>query len=689
MRHPLKSFPIIATALILVIMGWLGTLPVESALEPQLVDAIPIGPYSDWNRTQPQVAYDSSNHRYLFVWRDKRHDEADNRWDQRCDYHNASPYCWPNADIYGHLVDGDGTVHPGVDIHIASDPVAGPRDQQWPHVSFDPVRAEYLVAWQEVSPLAVEEGSSTNWLTYCYDIKAQRVGADGSLLGGPITVSEAADCQWVPVMSYDLKLNKVLLAWHDNRYRGGMEPAREYESEKEIFAQWLSYSDDQLVPEIPGDLLITRDTDNPSLPAPQYQQYSTIAYDSVAGNHYVLWSDDRLPDEMTAEHHYDIYLQRVSGADAGPLVNRLLFQAPYVQEKPRASFNRLTDQIWAVWQTYEGFELDAHDFTVQLAHFVPDDAPLSEVRAVAAGLNAYPLPDVACSGLSGNCLVVWQEEGLAYQAFDRSGAPLGPPARLSGFASNGPLYARAIASDRGSAAQFLMTFSHEGRIYFVLLGDEIPTPTPTATLTPTFTPTSTPTGTPTVTATPAGQPDLTASSKTVFPETVDLYEPATFTITVRNDGELVANVTLSDRPPEELPYWAGSASGGILWDDLLGVLAWEGELAAGESRQFSYIVHGPAPTLEYDTVLENQVTIDDGVHLPFVRSASVLANPRPTATPSAVLTVSPSRTGTPSPTGTTTPTATPTTTPSPLPTDELVYYLPLMTRASEPRNLLR
>jgi len=521
MRHALKSIPVIIAALALAIQGWLGTLPVDSAEARQLPDVVPINPDADWNRTQPHVAYDSGNHRYLFVWRDKRNDDPNNRKDQLCEYRRASPYCWPNADIYGHLVDGDGTVHPGPDIHIASDRVVEARDQQWPHVSFDPTRGEYLVAWQEVSPRAEEGGNSTNWLTNCYDIKAQRVGTDGSLLEGPITVSQAIDCQWVPVISYDLRFSKYLLTWHDNRYRDRMEPPREYGSDKEIFAQWLSYDDDGLVREVPRDLLITTDAGDASLPAPKYQQYSAIAYDPGKSEHYVLWSDDRLPDEMTVEPHYDIFFQRLSVGSSDPMTNTLLYQAPYVQEKPRASFNPLTGEIWAVWQSYEGFHPEAHDFAVQLVRFVPEDAPLSDVLTISAGLSTYPLPDVACSDLSGNCLAVWQDEGLAYQAFDRSGASLGTPARLAAFASTGHIYPRVIASDGGPGLQFAMTFSYDGRVYFALLEDEIPTLTPTATLTPTFTPTSTPSDTPTPTETqslPTRPPPSPSRSATTVSE---------------------------------------------------------------------------------------------------------------------------------------------------------------------------
>jgi len=168
-----------------------------------------------------------------------------------------------------------------------------------------------------------------------------------------------------------------------------------------------------------------------------------------------------------------------------------------------------------------------------------------------------------------------------------------------------------------------------------------PSPTPTDTPTPTRTPTATPTPahtpTATPTSTPAGEPDLSASTKSATPETVDYFQEVTFTIILRNNGTADAHVSLSDVPP--LPYKAGSALGGIWWDDTAGAIKWQGTLAVGESRVFIFQVHGPLPPIPHDTIYTNEVTIDDGVHPPFVRSASVLANPQltPTATATPVL----------------------------------------------------
>ena len=160
-----------------------------------------------------------------------------------------------------------------------------------------------------------------------------------------------------------------------------------------------------------------------------------------------------------------------------------------------------------------------------------------------------------------------------------------------------------------------------------------PTLRPTRTRYPKRTPTPTPTETPT--PTPTGEPDLSASTKSATPSTVDYFEEVTFTITLRNNGSAAANVGLFDVPP--LPYKAGSAVGGIWWDDAAGAIKWQGTLAIGEARAFMFTTYGPVPPVPHNTIYTNEVTIDDGVHPAFVRSVSVLANPEVTATPTAIV----------------------------------------------------
>lgn len=537
-------------ALILLGLAWPESF---GPARPQA--ATPINQTEEWNRTQPHVAYDSTRDRYLFVWRDKRNDEPDNRKDERCVTRKTRPYyCWPNADIYGRLVAGDGTILGDEDIPIAiDDPQVGPRDQQWPYVIYNPAEDEYLVAWQEVSPLAIPGGNNTNWFSYCYDIKAQRLDGDGEPVGGPITVSEALDCQWVPIISHDSQLNEYLLTWHDHRYRE-WEPPREYSTKKEIFAQWLAYDGDQLLLD-GSNFLVTTDIVSPTLPAPEYQQYSTIAYNSNTGDHFIFWSDDRLTPEQ--QEDFDIFLQRLPGGSSEAITNTLFYQAPDVQEKPRAAFNAQTGEVWAIWQSYERqAQGEPSDYAVQMARLTAQGELVSGVMTVTTGTAVYPrppylLPDIACSRLTGNCLAMWTVwvggNDIMYQLFDNTGAPLSTPVVL-GHVSYYEPSTRVIANNNPSRPEFMMTFTDGDTVYFAVLPETLPTPTPTPTPTNTATPTATPTNTATPTTTPTPTPTNTPTPTDTPTPTHTLTPTNTNTPTPTNTPTSIPTPTATPTP---------------------------------------------------------------------------------------------------------------------------------------------
>lgn len=155
----------------------------------------------------------------------------------------------------------------------------------------------------------------------------------------------------------------------------------------------------------------------------------------------------------------------------------------------------------------------------------------------------------------------------------------------------------------------------------------------------------------------ADEPDLSASSKVAEPTAAGYFQDVTYTITLRNEGDFGASVTITDTPP--LPYEDGSASGGLWWDATAGALRWQGEVASGAERVLSFVVSGPTPIIAHNSMMVNDVVIDDGVHAPFVRSAKVVVNPTGTPTPTPTFTVSPTPTFTVTPTPTATVAATP------------------------------
>ena len=172
-----------------------------------------------------------------------------------------------------------------------------------------------------------------------------------------------------------------------------------------------------------------------------------------------------------------------------------------------------------------------------------------------------------------------------------------------------------------------------------------PTPTATPTDTPTATFTPTPTTTPTATATPTAMPtpllpDLSSSSKTADRDTIEYFEAVQYTIELRNSGPgMASSVRITDTVPSLLTYLDGTLTGAAVYNPETRTITWAGSLASGETHIITFDCSGPAPPIPHDSPITNQVVIDDGVHPPFARFVTIIANPWATATPTATPTV--------------------------------------------------
>lgn len=370
-----------------------------------------------WARFQAHAAYDPFHNRFLVVWHDKRNDPG-REWILGYGLNN-------NGDMYGRLVQPDGTALGAADIPIST----LPQDAQWPFVVFNPQLQEYLVAWQEVDPNA----SAANWnqFTYCYNIRAQRISAAGELVGETILVSGEIDCQWVPVISYDDTTNRYLIIWHDHRYRQGMTPPRTPETAKEIFGQWLSYNGQGL--QLYGDnFVVTTNTAPPHAPAPRYQQYASIAYHD--GQHDLFWSDDR--SGTGSAETFDIFRQRLVSGQTAATDNTSTFTAAGTQEKPRAAYNPALDQVWVVWQDYPNAPPapDPGPTDIRLQRLAADGTAAGSVQLVASNVGRWPVPDMACRP-GGTCDVVWSGagagSGIWLARYSMAGVAQGAPRRLA------------------------------------------------------------------------------------------------------------------------------------------------------------------------------------------------------------------------------------------------------------------
>ena len=180
---------------------------------------------SPGSQSNPDVAFGGDN--FLVIWQDARH--------------TTDPFAWGPFDIYGTLVEGEGTVSdpngflisaldappppdedndgiaderdncPGTPSGVPVDAVGCPiwptgaiEDQLYPAVASG--NGEFLVVWMDR-----RNADSTQ-----FDIYGSRVSGSGQLLDpGGIPICTARDYQWYPAVAFD-GVN-YLVVWSDSR----------------------------------------------------------------------------------------------------------------------------------------------------------------------------------------------------------------------------------------------------------------------------------------------------------------------------------------------------------------------------------------------------------------------------------------------------------------------------------------
>ncbi len=114
--------------------------------------------------------------------------------------------------------------------------------------------------------------------------------------------------------------------------------------------------------------------------------------------------------------------------------------------------------------------------------------------------------------------------------------------------------------------------------------------------------------------------DLTLSEKQVSSNAITPGDVLTYTITLNNNAEGAAQVTVTDPLPVGLSFVEGSITGGANYDPGRNEIGWQGQLGSGEQWLISFGARLD-PELPAGSWVTNTATIDDGVHPPLVRTA--------------------------------------------------------------------
>jgi cell division septation protein DedD len=376
-------------------------IPTEGGfIAPQSPEAAQ--PIIDWSydQLQPAVAFDSASDRYLVVWRDYFGSGNDWRLYGRLVGSNGSPVAsqffisgdgiyarmspdvvhnWPwseylvvwevdtpssGHDIVAHRINYDGTLI-GEDIGVST---SSYYDRN-PVVAYSVYQNSYLVVWER--RIGDEEFGQ-------YDIYAQRVAADGTLLGGPLVLDAETDSQVHPAVAYNSYTDEYLVVWQDFYSTGDWDiMGRRVDGDGTLLG---------------GELTI----ESPGLE----QTSPDIAYDSKHNEYMVVWEDHwgTLTDWVIKAwrldgtgNHINFYV--VSSGSSNRRMN------------PAVSYEYNADEYIVVYE----YEFSATDLDLRQAR-LRWDGLIRQTEGIVSQLGNIDeaKPAVASDSAGGN-LVVWED----------------------------------------------------------------------------------------------------------------------------------------------------------------------------------------------------------------------------------------------------------------------------------------
>lgn len=316
-------------------------------------------------------------------------------------------------------------------VPVAASLVTGRYDDTLPALAYNPARNEFLLVWEESRP---GQGQGIVFGV----IYAQRLTAEGALIGQPVRVSsEADDTAYRPDVAYNPVADVYMVVWHaylETRpadiYGRLLSPLAEPlgdiypvsavgASQREpviavnpadgtAFCAWADNRDVGLEgPNVYGVRLDAggRPTgaDVPVARGEDRQLGPAIAYNRQAREYLVAWSDWRNdPGEA------DIYAQRIAADGALLGENVPVTTAPGNQQGPALVDDSQGDSVLALWHSED--EAGSADVVGRL---MAPAGPVGAVRPIAEAVGEQRAV-AAAHDQAGQYLVVWQDSRLTH-----------------------------------------------------------------------------------------------------------------------------------------------------------------------------------------------------------------------------------------------------------------------------------
>ncbi|XSG75243.1 beta strand repeat-containing protein [Herpetosiphon llansteffanensis] len=230
----------------------------------------------------PVVTYNATDSEYLVVW-------------EGLDTATGS------LNLHGQLIDAVTGLEIGTNDFLIADDIDVQDAYGKPQVVWNSINNEYLVIFEGDSQVAT---GITNEL----EIYAQRIAANGAVLGSPLRVSQmgtdgvnTADA-FEPSVTYNATANQYAVVWYGDDLAGGR-----VDGEFEVYVQLLGYSGGNLV-EVGSDVKVSDvGTTGSAVIRPEDPN---IVWNSVNNEYLVVWR----ADDSGTDGDFDVYGQRLNAS---------------------------------------------------------------------------------------------------------------------------------------------------------------------------------------------------------------------------------------------------------------------------------------------------------------------------------------------------------------------------------------
>lgn len=511
----------------------------ESFVSSSLAQTPPTAQFHSFNASAKSVsiAQNTNNKTFLVIFDDNNSPNYGVK---------NPPYQAEDADnkVYAQFVDINGNPI-GAPKLISSPPEQGGRqklDRETPNVVYNSKRNEYVVFYNEISRSMPEEtiADSEQYRNTCYDIIAVRVDITGNKVGNQLVVSDATDCQWQPVASYDPDFDRFFVIWHD--FRNAPEypdrPSTSIPKEgKDIYGRFVGYDSSENLKNDGPEILVSFNASNRDSPAFGYQDWEGIVYNPYTKEFITLWSDERdqpLRENSSVRNNcgytvwerskkFQIYGQIIKpdGTMTGnnfPLFNKVTGDGGGRHEKPNVTYNNISKKYLATFVQqdlpttspcpssipqggsayFQSFSVTSSGATTaNLTNWPKTLTDLGNRKAYSLTQNAvsgfYPYADIGCKKEgNGNCLLVWSSGNagsrkLTASYTDSNGNRLSSIFDL--FTSGDAKMPKVLSTNVFDQNYFVIAFVNHGEAYTGMINDYdsggiTGTPPPASTNTP-------------------------------------------------------------------------------------------------------------------------------------------------------------------------------------------------------------